>query len=81
MLLFAGAISLPVVATFADSSSAGDLIVPVHLVVMSLLGALVGRLVPGLAGARSSSARQAVVGAFVGLASGLAAVGLFSVLL
>ena len=48
---------------------------------MAVLGAIIGYLLPGVAGFGSSSARSAVVGAVIGVATALAGVAVFSLLL
>ena len=80
-LLVVGILSLPVVAAFLDGGSTESLIVPIQLAVMALVGAITGYLLPGLAGFGSSSARSALVGAFVGLAAALGGIAVFSLLL
>lgn len=81
VLLIAGILSLPIVAAFLDGESTEDLIVPVQLAAMAAVGAIVGFLLPGIAGAGSSSARSAVLGALVGVATALAGVAIFFLLL
>ena len=81
LLLAAGILSLPVAAAFLDGESTENLIVPVQLAVMAALGAIVGYLLPGLAGNGSSRARSAGLGALVGVATALVGVFLFFVLL
>ena len=81
LLVAVGVVSLPIVAAFLDGSSTEDLIVPVQLAVMALVGAIVGYLLPGLAGAGSSSARSAGFGALVGVAIALISAAVFFLLL
>ena len=81
LLLLAGFLSLPVVAALTDGGSAEDLIVPIQLAVMAVLGAITGYLLPGLAGFGSTSARSAMVGTLIGLAAALGGVAIFSLLL
>ncbi len=81
LLLIAGVLSLPIVAAFLDGDSTEDLIVPVQLVLMAVVGAVVGYLLPGLARADSGSARTAGIGAVLGLATALLGVVLFYALL
>lgn len=81
LLLLAGLLSLPVVAAFLDGASTEDLIVPFQLALMAVVGALTGYLLPGGAGLGSSSARSAMVGAFLGVAAALAGIAIFSLLL
>jgi len=49
--------------------------------VMAVVGAIIGYLLPAVAGFGSSSARSAGVGALVGVATALGGVALFSLLL
>ncbi len=65
VLLAAGIVSLPLSAYFIDEVSE-NLILPVALGGMILLGAIVGAVLPGLARAGSSRARAARVGAIIG---------------
>jgi hypothetical protein len=81
LLLLAGLLSLPVVATFLDGRSTENLVVPVQLGAMAVLGAVTGWILPGRAGLGSSSARSAMVGAVVGVAAALGGIALFSLLL
>jgi hypothetical protein len=80
-LLAAGILSLPVVAALLDGQSTEDLIVPIQLAVMAVVGAIAGYLLPSNAGFGSSRARSAMVGALVGVATALGGVALFSLLL
>ena len=81
LLLAAGILGLPIVAVFLDGESTENLIVPVQLAVMAVLGAVIGHLLPGVAGADSSSARGAVIGSLIGIAAALLGAGLFFLLL
>lgn len=81
LLAVAGSLSLPVVATFLDGDATEGWVVPVQLLLMALLGAVVGRLLPGIAGADASPARATAVGAAVGVAAGVVAAVVFMVLL
>jgi hypothetical protein len=81
LLIAAGILSLPVVAAFLDGESTESLIVPIQLGVMAVLGATAGYLLPAVAGFGSSSLRSAGVGAVAGVATALAGVAVFSLLL
>ena len=81
LLLLAGILSLPVVAAFLDGGSTEDLIVPIQLATMAVVGATTGYLLPGAAGLGSSRARSAMVGAVVGVAAALGGIAVFSLLL
>ncbi len=81
LLLAAGILSLPVVAALLDGQSTENLIVPIQLAVMAVVGAIIGYLVPSVAGFGSSRARSAMVGAVIGVATALGGVAVFSLLL
>lgn len=81
ILIAAGIISFPLVAAVLDGPATEDVIVPLHLVLMAVLGAVVGHRLPGLAGVGSSSVRSTSAGACVGVATALAAAALFFLLL
>jgi hypothetical protein len=80
-LLVAGLLSLPVAAALLDGGSAEELIVPIQLAGMAVLGAITGHLLPGVAAFGSTSARSAVAGAVIGLAAALGGTAIFSLLL
>ncbi len=81
VLLAAGILSLPLAAYFLDSESADNFILPAQVAGMVVLGALVGSLLPGLAGAGASQRRAAIVGALVGVAMSVVSVMLFFLLI
>jgi hypothetical protein len=81
VLVLAGILSLPLAAALLDGGSTEDLIVPIQLAVMAVLGAATGYLLPGAAGFGATSARSAMVGAVIGLAAALGGVAIFSLLL
>jgi hypothetical protein len=81
VLLVLGVLSLPLVASFVDSDGAENWILPVALVLMALVGALVGRVVPTLGGAEASRRRGMVVGALLGLGAAVVGVVLFFLLI
>jgi hypothetical protein len=80
LLLVAGIFSLPVVAYFFDDPGTENWIIPIQLALMAGLGALVGRLLPGLAGTNRSS-RPAVVGAVIGIVMAVIGIVIFFLLL
>ena len=80
-LLLAGLLSLPVAAAFLDGGSTEDLIVPIQLAAMAVVGAITGYLLPGVAGFGSSSARSAMVGTVIGVAAALGGIAVFWLLL
>ena len=67
VLLALGVLSLPLVAIVLDSPGQEGWIIPVQVVVMALIGAGIGMLVPALAGSGASRARAATVGALIAL--------------
>jgi hypothetical protein len=81
VLLVVGVFTLPVVAYFFDDEGAENWIVPVALLVVAVIGALVGRALPGLAGEGASGARATVVGAVTGVACLVVGLALFFLLL
>ena len=81
LLLVAGVLSLPVVAYFFDGQGTENWIIPIELLVMALLGAVVGRALPGLAGAGATPGRAMVVGAITGVVASFVGVVLFFLLL
>ncbi|WP_426244661.1 hypothetical protein [Nocardioides sp. LHG3406-4] len=81
LLLVAGILSLPAAASVLDGQGSENLIVPAQLVAMALVGALVGYLLPGLAGDGATRRRGATMGAVVGVIMALAGVVLFFLLL
>lgn len=81
LLLVAGVFSLPAVAYFFDSPGTENWIVPIQLVVMAVIGAVVGRLLPGLAGTNPTPNRAMGVGAVVGVAMALVGIVVFFFLL
>ena len=79
ILLVVGVVSLPVAAYFLDSPGRENWIVPAQLLAMAAIGALVGRLFPGIAG--SSGSRPVLVGAITGVVMALVGVAIFFLLL
>ncbi|MGA8047662.1 MAG: hypothetical protein WCA30_15490 [Dermatophilaceae bacterium] len=81
VLLALGVLSLPLVAIVFDEAGQEGWIIPVQVVVMALIGAGIGMLVPALAGAGASRARAAVVGALIALVGVAISLVLFVLLL
>jgi hypothetical protein len=81
VLVVAGIASLPLAALFLDGEGTENLIVPAQLAGMAVVGAAVGLLLPGLAGARATSRRAAWTGALVGVGMAVVGVLLFFLLL
>jgi len=65
--LVLGIFSLPVTAYFFDGEGSENWIVPVAVLLMAVLGAVVGSMLPGLAGADATQQRGALIGAAVGV--------------
>ena len=76
-----GILSLPVTAYFLDDQGSASWIIPVTAVAMALVGAVVGRTLPGLAGAGAAPGRALVVGAGTGVAMVVVGVVVFFLLL
>ncbi len=89
VLLVLGVLTLPVLAFFLDGPSTENLVIPVDLVLMALLGMLVWRLVPApdAGGAHATpaappaAARTLLVGAAVGVAAAVVGLVLFFLLI
>ncbi|MFT3872639.1 MAG: hypothetical protein QM714_08330 [Nocardioides sp.] len=75
-----GVVTLPLAAAILDRWDE-NLILPAHLLVMVLAGALAWLAIPGLARTGTSRGRRALVSGAVGLVMALVAVGLFFLLL
>jgi hypothetical protein len=67
VILVLGIFSLPVAASFSDSEGSENWILPGAVALIVVLGAIVGALLPGLAGPGATRARGALVGAVVGI--------------
>lgn len=76
-LLVLGVLALPLVAWVLDGEGTENLIIPVDLVLMAVLGALVWRILPS----EDGTARRLLVGAGIGLACALVGLAVFFVLL
>ena len=81
ILLAAGILSLPLAALFLDGEGQENWIVPAQLAAMALLGAVVGSLLPGLAGSSASASRARLVGALAGVGMALLGLVIFFLLL
>jgi hypothetical protein len=81
ILLVLGIFSLPVTAYFFDDEGTENWIIPVAVLLMAILGAIVGSMLPGLAGAGASQQRGAVIGAAVGVAMLLVGIIIFFLLI
>lgn len=85
-LLVLGVLALPLLASVLDGPSTENLVLPLDLVLMAVVGALVWRAVPdrvaaGPAPVERSPRRDLLVGAGVGLAAALVGIVLFFLLL
>ena len=81
VLVVLGVLSLPVVAAVLDGEGTENWIIPVQLLLMAAVGALVGRLVPALAGPDATRGRAVLVGVVVGLAAAALGLVIFFLLL
>ncbi len=81
LLLVAGILSLPLAAAFLDGQGTENWILPAQLGGMAVVGAIVGYMLPGLAGPTATTRRAVWVGVGVGLLLALLGVLLFFVLL
>ena len=81
VLLVLGVLSLPLVAWVLDGEATENWIVPVQLLLMAVVGAVVGRLVPELAGAGATPRRAVVVGVLVGVGAAVLGLVIFFLLL
>ena len=79
LLLAAGVISLPLAAAFLDDQGTENWILPVDLVAMTLLGGLLGAVMPGFV--NGTTRRRVVVGAAYGVAAAVVGVLVFFLLL
>jgi hypothetical protein len=81
LLLAAGIVSLPLAALAFDGEGSENLILPAQLGGMAVLGAVVGYLLPGLAGPTATHRRSAWVGVGVALLLAVLGVVVFFLLL
>ncbi len=81
ILLVLGILSLPVTAYFFDGQGTENWIIPIAVLLMAILGAIVGSMLPGLAGGGATQQRGALIGAAVGVAMLVLGVVVFFLLL
>jgi hypothetical protein len=81
VLLALGVLSLPFVAYVLDGEGTENWILPVQLLLMAAVGAIVGRLVPEVAGPGATPRRAVVVGALVGVGAAVLGLVIFFLLL
>lgn len=81
ILLGAGALGLPVTASFLDGPGTENWIIPVHAGVMAVVGAACGLALPALAPTGASTAVRALIGVGWGLLAGMLGVLTFWLLL
>jgi hypothetical protein len=67
ILLFAGVFSLPLSALFLDGEGNENWILPAAFAAMAIIGAVVGGVLPGIAGRDASATKGRWVGALVGV--------------
>ena len=68
ILLVVGVFSLPVSALFLDGQDTENYVLPAAVVAMAVIGALVGSVLPGVAGEHASVSKGRWVGALIGVA-------------
>ena len=81
ILLVVGVLSLPVSAALFDGEGSENWILPLAVLIMVVIGAVVGALLPGLAGAGATQQRGAMIGAVVGVGMLVLGVVVFFLLL
>lgn len=81
VLAVTGYLSLPAAAYLLDGPATENLIIPVQLVAMAVVGAVCALLLPALAPAGAGPGRRALVGAGWGLLAALVGVLVFWFLL
>jgi hypothetical protein len=81
LLLVTGIMSLPLAALALDGEGSENLILPVQLGGMAVVGGLVGHLLPGLAGTTAGHRRCVWVGVGLGLLFAVLGVLVFFLLL
>jgi hypothetical protein len=81
ILLVLGIFSLPVTAYFFDGEGTENWIIPVAVLLMAVVGAIVGSMLPGLAGQGATQQRGAMIGAGVGVAMLVVGIIIFFLLL
>ena len=81
ILLVAGIVSLPIAAAILDGGDTENFILPAQFLCMALIGALVGYLLPGLAGPGASTRQSVWVGVGVALLMAVLALLVFGLLL
>jgi hypothetical protein len=81
ILLVLGIFSLPVTAYFFDGEGSENWIIPVAVALMVVLGAIVGSMLPGVAGDGATQQRGALIGALVGVGMLILGIVIFFLLL
>ena len=81
VLVLLGFVSLPLVASVLDGEDTENWIIPVQLLLMALVGALVGWVLPAVAGPTATKRRGALVGVVIGVAAGVLGLLVFFLLL
>ena len=67
ILLATGVFCLPLSALFLDGEDTENYVLPAAFVAMALVGAVVGTLLPGVAGPHASTSKGRLVGALIGV--------------
>lgn len=67
LLLAGGVLSLPLAAVFLDGEDTDTWVLPAAAVAMAVFGAVVGSVLPGVAGPTASAGRGRAVGALAGV--------------
>ncbi|TLP80044.1 hypothetical protein [Nesterenkonia sphaerica] len=81
ILLGAGALSLPVAASFLDGPSTDNWIVPAQMGAMAVIGAVCGLALPAMVPAGASTPVRALFGTGLGLLAAAVGLGIFWILL
>jgi hypothetical protein len=81
VLLAAGVFSLPLAALFLDGEDTENWVLPAAFVAMAVIGAIVGSVLPGVAGSHASTSKGRWVGALIGVAMVLLGTIVFFLLL
>jgi small-conductance mechanosensitive channel len=81
IVLVRGVLRLPVTAAFRGAAGTENWIGPVAVALMAVIGAVVGSMLPGLAGAGATQQRGALIGAAVGVAMLVLGIVVFFLLL
>jgi len=67
LLLGAGVFSLPLSALYLDGRDTENYVLPAAFVAMAVIGAIIGSVLPGVAGKHASVSKGRWVGALIGM--------------